>query len=265
MKGEKKGIVFIKIGGSVITDKTKPYSLKKSNLKKIVKKIKELYKKSKDLKLFILGHGSGSFGHYDASLYQKNPTILRAARIRYSTLKLHEIVYEELIKNNLPVFSFSPSSFVLSRDKDVSTLNLESFFVCLREGFIPLVYGDVIMDKKLGVTIYSTEYIFRIIASELLRRGFNIEEIIMISGEDGVYDKEGNLMRNLKWGDIKRVVFFKEEGFDVTGGIKAKVIELLNLAKSGIRGIIISSKNFCKQEFSLGSCKEVRCTIIDSR
>ena len=61
-----KDLILIKIGGSLITDKTKPYTTRPEVIKRIAKEIKEAVSE-KDVNL-IIGHGAGSFGHQSAMI-----------------------------------------------------------------------------------------------------------------------------------------------------------------------------------------------------
>ena len=60
--------VFLKLGGSLITDKDKPYTPRLDKLKELALEIKTVLDSTPDL-LLILGHGSGSFGHTAAKKY----------------------------------------------------------------------------------------------------------------------------------------------------------------------------------------------------
>ena len=57
-----KEIVFLKLGGSLITDKDKPYTPRLDKLANLSLEIKTVLDSIPELVL-ILGHGSGSFGH----------------------------------------------------------------------------------------------------------------------------------------------------------------------------------------------------------
>ncbi len=250
---KEKDVVFIKIGGSVITDKTKPHVLNEKDLHKIAKKIKALYDRTKKWRLFALGHGSGSFGHYEASLYQKKHTVLSASKIKHSASELHQIVFSELVENGIPVFSFSPASFILSNNGKVEDINLSFLDTVFKNGFIPLIYGDVIMDKNKMIHIFSTERVLELMILWLQKINYRVRKVIMISQETGVYDKNGDLIKILSKQNIKRLSFYDNQGFDVTGGMKLKAEQLVKLADRGIESVIINTENFCSPEFSLNS------------
>ncbi|HNB52006.1 MAG TPA: hypothetical protein PK530_08695, partial [Anaerolineales bacterium] len=58
---------FLKLGGSLITDKTKPGTVRADVLARLAGEIADVWREG-DLHL-ILGHGSGSFGHVPAKKY----------------------------------------------------------------------------------------------------------------------------------------------------------------------------------------------------
>jgi isopentenyl phosphate kinase len=59
------GLHIVKIGGSIITDKTKPLTFKKAVVKRLAREIKESNEE------IILVHGAGSFGHIFADRYKQ--------------------------------------------------------------------------------------------------------------------------------------------------------------------------------------------------
>ena len=67
-------IAILKLGGSILSDKNIPYSIKWDNLERIAMEIKnalDYYKsQNKDIRLIVV-HGGGSFGHPVAKKYLK--------------------------------------------------------------------------------------------------------------------------------------------------------------------------------------------------
>ena len=55
-------IQFLKLGGSLITDKSRPQTARLDVLERLASEIAQAYHKHPDLSL-VIGHGSGSFGH----------------------------------------------------------------------------------------------------------------------------------------------------------------------------------------------------------
>ena len=63
-------LILLKLGGSVITDKTQPFTARLDVIERLAAEIKAaLDERGDDLQL-IVGHGAGSFGHEVAAKYQ---------------------------------------------------------------------------------------------------------------------------------------------------------------------------------------------------
>ncbi|MBN1319078.1 MAG: hypothetical protein JXA42_26580, partial [Anaerolineales bacterium] len=58
-------VLFLKLGGSLITDKTRRETPRFDVIKWLAAEVREALDRRPDLKL-VIGHGSGSFGHFAA-------------------------------------------------------------------------------------------------------------------------------------------------------------------------------------------------------
>lgn len=240
----KKSIILIKIGGSLITDKQKPFTLKAEALEKVCN---EIHLAQKSGKLLILGHGGGSFPHFPAKKYkthlgiQDKSSYRGIAEVADAAARLNRIVIQTLMKKGVNAISIAPSSIFVSKNFIKDSLCTESVEEALRLGLLPVVYGDVILDREKGCTIYSTERVLGYIGLALKKHGYVIEKIIHCGQTNGVYDDNGNTIPliNLKTIDCMRHCLGESGGVDVTGGMTHKVEESLELAKQGIPGLII--------------------------
>jgi isopentenyl phosphate kinase len=230
-----KKLVLIKLGGSVITDKSKEYVVRKANLARLAKEIGSALKKS-NAKI-IIGHGAGSFAHTPASIYKTkegltNKKSLFGMSVTEEAARwLNGIVIKEFISQKLPVFPFSPASFLISDAKVYSKSYIDPIKKALEIGSLPVVYGDVVIDKKIGCTIFSTEKILSILAKALLR-DYKIR-IIYVTDVNGVHDEKGKTIPVITSKNFKSLKssIIGASGVDVTGGMLHKVEEGLKLAK----------------------------------
>ncbi len=105
-------MIIIKIGGSVITDKTKEYTFKTETMDKLAENIKKANKQ------IIIVHGAGSFGHILAKEYELNQGYKRLEQIKGFSLthekvqELNSLVLQSLQKNDIPAVSISPHSSI---------------------------------------------------------------------------------------------------------------------------------------------------------
>jgi len=236
-----KKLVFIKLGGSLITKKDKPMTARNGLIEQLAADIAVVIEKFPGY-AFVIGNGAGSFGHYQVVKYQlkegvRNPDQWKGvSEVHYSASELNTIVVKALLKNNVPVFKLQPSAMLTANDSQLASSNLDAFFKLLKTDLIPSVYGDIILDSTRGCTIFSTEKIFDILISEALIKGFSIEMVIHLSKVKGVLDTNGNIILEItkeNWPEIEKNIS-KTEGFDVTGGMKHKIEASLRYAEKGI-------------------------------
>ena len=240
-------LILIKLGGSIITDKNKEFVAKEDNIKRLAKEIK------KSQKVFfgkiIIGHGAGGFAHVPAKKYKTKDGIINSKSLIGMTItekaarQLNDILTNEFVKENLPIFPFSPASFLLSDAQSYSNSYFDPIKKALEINAIPVVYGDVIMDKKQGFTIFSTEKVFNVLVRELVK--FYKIRIILVSDVDGVYNKDGvtiPVITDKNFDQLKESIV-GAKGTDITGGMLHKVEESLKLAKEfGVETLIVNGK-----------------------
>lgn len=240
-----KPVVFIKIGGSLITDKSKPFTLDEESLALIVSEIGRAKKET--CKLLILGHGGGSFPHVPAQKYQTHLGVINKesyqgiAEVQEAAARLNRIVVKKLVEAGLPAVSISPSSCYLTSAGQVVKIFFEPIERLLKFEMLPVLYGDVVLDQEKGCCILSTESVLGSLALKLKEKGWPIEKIIHCGKTEGVYDKEGKTIPMINKENFPRYksILGGSGGIDVTGGMIHKVEESLKLADQGIPALII--------------------------
>ena len=110
-----KDLIFLKIGGSIITKKEIKYpEINKNNLKRICSEIAEAYNKC-DFNLVIV-HGAGSFGHPIVKKtginegITKSGQVLSFAETQLLQNKLNSEVCKVLQEYKLPAIPVQPSA-----------------------------------------------------------------------------------------------------------------------------------------------------------
>jgi len=237
-------IILIKLGGSLITDKTKPLTAKQKVIGRLMREIKESVKKLRKKKKIIIGHGSGSFGHYAAQKYGLK-TLGGLTEVHNSAAKLNRLVTDLGRKVGLPVISFPPSSWILARHQQPKKIFVKPIRVALKYNLIPIVFGDLIIDLVQQGVIFSTEKVFSVLIEALFKSNYRVEKIIHCGITDGVYNRSGEtipVITNKNFNQIKKNLT-QAQGFDITGGMIHKVEESLKLAqKYQIVSLIINGR-----------------------
>jgi isopentenyl phosphate kinase len=242
---KKNNLLVVKLGGSVITFKEKPLAPNYQAIDKIVNIIKELKKNSK----IIIVHGGGSFGHYWSVKYDMH-TMPSAyldegvAKVHESMIKLNSIIVEKFIALGIKPFSIQASSFVFNnlpcanRIFDIAEMIKDN-------DLIPITYGDVIYTSNGNFSILSGDSLMKII-SKFLKPKLSI----FTTNVDGIFDNviNGNLVskilldkdQNLLTNTFDNKIQFSEMKFDVTGGMKRKISESIEIVNSGVPVYLIN-------------------------
>ena len=244
-----KELVFLKLGGSLITDKTEPYTPHLDVIKDLAIEIATALQTQPNLRL-VIGHGAGSFGHVPASEYhtrdglpRSSPLIHRErdetedsywkgfAEVWYQAASLNRFVMKALHKAGVRTISLPPSSSVIASDGKVFVWETTPIRMALSSQIVPVIFGDVVFDEVRGGTILSTEDLFMHLAHAL-----NPERILLAGIESGVWEDFPARTRKIEkitpssYSEISEGVG-KSTGADVTGGMESKVDQMLELVQ----------------------------------
>jgi isopentenyl phosphate kinase len=227
-------LVFIKLGGSLITDKRVENSFRDAVVVRLAQEIRAALNVNPELKILV-GHGSGSFGHFAASQYKTIDGVhsqeeWRAfAHVATVAAELNSRVARVFDVAGLAVWRIQPSASAVSRDSDILQLSILPINAALEKNLLPLVYGDVALDEIKGGTIISTEKIFFYLAHHL-----PVDRILLLGEVEGVYDAEGKVVPEITPVNYPQIqsALGGSAGTDVTGGMETKVSDMLKLVQS---------------------------------
>ncbi len=231
---ESNELIFLKLGGSLITDKDSPRTARPEILARLAEEIAAARRSRPDLML-VLGHGSGSFGHTPARKYGTRQGVRGAqewlgfAEVWKEARALNQIVIEALVAAALPVIAIPPSAVVLARDGQPLRWDLAPLRAALDAGLVPLVNGDTIFDELRGGTILSTEDLFIYLAHHL-----RPARILLAGHEAGVwadYPARAHLIPTITPANFDSLAaqIGGSSSVDVTGGMLEKVRTMLEL------------------------------------
>lgn len=224
---------FLKLGGSLITDKNAVEAAQPEIIKRVAREIAAALIEAPDTQL-LLGHGSGSFGHVAASRYATRSGIRTReewhgfAHVSLVAARLNGLVAGALHAEGIPVMRFQPSATALCAAGRLLSMDVSSIQRALDAGLVPLVYGDVAFDRAIGGTIISTEEIFAFLSLELQPAS------IWLAGDvPGVLDVRGDVIPEITPANLAdiRQTLRGSGSIDVTGGMFSKVETMLNLCR----------------------------------
>ena len=232
--------VILKIGGSAITDKTEQLAAKTEIINRLAEEIKRA-----DLDNLIIVHGGGSFGHPTAAKYgikdgyKEDPTQkLGFAETHHVMTVLNGLVMDALIWHEVPAISIAPSSCILTNNGKIRFFDETVLKVMEKMLFKPVLYGDAVLDDKLGFTILSGDQLVAYLAIR-----YKASKIVVGVDTDGLFDADPKTNPNAKpykhltLAELKQIQpkIGKAAGTDVTGGMAGKIAELIPAIEQGVR------------------------------
>ncbi|MDQ3085102.1 MAG: isopentenyl phosphate kinase [Thermoproteota archaeon] len=237
MKGSN--LIIIKLGGSVVTFKEKPLTPNYDGIEKILGVLGEIKKNFK----IIIVHGGGSFGHYWSVKYDMHTkpypySDLGVSVVHESMIKLNHIIINKFIESKLKPYSLQPSAFVFNSTADPARIH-DILDMITENDLIPITFGDVIHTSGNNFSILSGDTIMSMLCSEL-----HPKFSIFTTNVDGLYSDmtKGEIVREIQVDktDISNILSEGKEkiersdsSFDVTGGMKRKMTESIQIANSG--------------------------------
>lgn len=242
-------LYFLKLGGSLITDKNRPHTARPEILARLAAEIAAGLRANPALRLLV-GHGSGSFGHVAGGRYGTRQGVsspeqwLGFLEVWREAAALDRLVVDALHAAGLPAIVFPPSSGAISRNGIIQSWDVTPLQAALQAGLLPLVYGDVAFDAVRGGTILSTEDVF-----DYLEVKLRPQRLLLTGLEPGVWEDYPactRLVDQITPVSLEKVstALGGSSGMDVTGGMASKVQQSLRLVQRspGLEVLIFSSE-----------------------
>ncbi len=230
-------VIFLKLGGSLITDKRTPGAARLDVIERLAQEVSAALVEAPDLRL-VLGHGSGSFGHVVARQYGTRNGVHNAhewrgyAEVSRAAARLNRLVADAFGAAGVPVWSLAPSASALCRGGELQTLADRPISEALRQGLVPLVYGDVALDEALGGTIVSTEEVFGWLARRLRPAWILLAGMVDgVFARDPLADPTAPPVPLLTTADPAMSGLGGSHATDVTGGMASKVEAMRTLVQ----------------------------------
>ncbi len=223
-------MILIKLGGSIITNKEKPLSVRRKTINNLAKSLKKINEP------MIIVHGGGSYGHYWSVKYnmhtkEKKYDLRGVAIVKNSMIELNKIILDSLLKNRLNPYCLPPTGF-MSGNKPISK-KVKEIEKIAKSGLIPVTYGDALWYGQKKTYILSGDKVMTYLAKILRPR-----LCIFVLNEDGLYSdlKSKKLIYELR--DKRHLI--SENKMDVTGGMTRKVEEALKISKIGMNVFFVN-------------------------
>lgn len=253
-------MILIKLGGSVITDKTQYHKFNQEQTSRLCKEIAEAGKGC------IIVHGAGSFGHMLAKKYALDKGMVdfgqipAVAQTQFDVRELSSMVIKELLNVGMPAVSVPPGSCFMMDDGKLIISDDEAIRCLAGIGVMPVMFGDVVMDRSKGFGICSGDQIM-----ERLAEIFRPSRIVFVSDIDGLYTSDPKIDENAEFipvvnEETLKTVNAETHVDDVTGGVRGKMESMLNMCNEK-RDCVLVNGTVPGRLLSLLKGEDVTCTI----
>lgn len=247
-------VSLVKFGGGLITDKSVVETPRRDVIANLAHAFAEA-RATSDCS-WVLGHGSGSFGHQAASgsilakpahspprACESAADRLAVSRTADAAARLHRIVVDALLASSVPCFSWLVSS-VASGSSGRPANCARGLIRLLVEGLVPVTMGDVVVGGPGGTEIWSTERVLSLVAKELAATGWKVDRVLWFGNTDGILDARGVVIDEIDSNDLEgvRSVATGSAGVDVTGGMRLRLDTCAALAASGVESWVLDGR-----------------------
>ncbi len=273
----KKQIIIIKLGGSILTDKNTPYSMRNEVINSLISQISDNYQTSNQPKIIVV-HGAGSFGHPIANSFSiqnglnlniPNQT-LGLTKTNQSVKKLNTKIVDGFLSRDIPVLSLTTSSVFFQENSVLKFTGFNQIGSLLDLGIIPILFGDILLHDPKNFSIISGDrVIFEICKSfsSSVNAKYKINKIIFCFDKDGIIisntEKDSKVIQNIKSKDLNLISLKKfEDSIDVTGNIKGKLEEIKKICELGIPVQLINGQKPNLLSKAMKN-EEILSTLID--
>lgn len=232
---------LVKLGGSVLTDKSRLRTPRRAAIARLGR---ELAASEESL---IVVHGAGSFGHILARRYglherfRGKDQIAGSARVQRDVKLLNGLVIDSLLRAGLAPVSLPPSAVLTMDDGHVASFDTKVFRDYLVLGLTPVSFGDVVRDRSRGLSVCSGDSVMLELA-----KVFRPSRVLFVADVDGLYtaDPKGRrdavLLKAMRSSDLARIDFAPPGPTDITGSIEAKARRMIEIASVAGESLLLN-------------------------
>ena len=252
-------MIIVKLGGSVITDKTRPLTARPRAIAALAGAVARLGEP------LVAVHGGGSFGHYWSVRHDMHtrPAVhdpAAVAAVKNSMVDLNAIVLRGMAARGIATYAVPPHALVGPGGAGRGAALREVGSIA-ESGLVPVTYGDALWRRGGKTYILSGDSLAAMLAARLRPR-----LVIFATNVDGLYSdmRTRRLIRRIGPGEARELSGARggrgraataaaagrppgaaaaaaaAAGPDATGGIWRKVRESSRIAMSGISAALVN-------------------------
>jgi isopentenyl phosphate kinase len=223
---------MLKLGGSVITDKSAHCTANRDQLATIARSIARARTDG-----MVVVHGAGSCGHPEAKRYNLDVGAVTGQTegifvTHRAVSRLNEEVVATLRGQGVAAIGVHPLHTAIADNGRLVAFECRHLETMLDLGMVPVIHGDVVMDLSKGACIVSGDQLVRYLAV-----GLSISRVGLATDVPGVLDGE-RVVSEITRDTMPALRIGNSMHTDVTGGMRGKINELLELSDAGVGSAI---------------------------
>jgi isopentenyl phosphate kinase len=238
---------MLKIGGSILTDRSQFCVPRTRMVQAYAELILQHWGELAHHLILILG--GGAFGHKVVERFALHHGSSQSPIADWTmlTLRIFEwkaLFIETLRELGVPAYPFHMPSLICLDRAEIVSVHLEPIRDALRAGLLPVLTGDLILDRTLGYTLFSSDRV----PEALVAGGLVAQRVAFFANCPGLLrarDAPETLVEEVTAENYQelRPQAGASEFFDVTGGMGAKFDVLVRLARQGIEGLLTDGRD----------------------
>jgi len=230
-------LIVLKLGGSLLTDKSKAYKLREEVLKAVAVEIKECIDLGL-IKSLVIVHGVGSFGHPPVLKYnlhkgfRNKDQLISMSKTQQIVNEFRKTIATTFLEEGIPINLMHASSMVVGNKMVISDYTFNSLKGFLSLGMVPLIGGDMMYDTSMGFSVCGGDQL-----AVLLSRVVHAKQLIFATDVLGVFDKDPKLethaqiLREININEIEQLFSKPNETAktDASGKMRGKLLSLVSI------------------------------------
>jgi len=246
-----KEVLVFKLGGSLLTDKSTPYTLREDVIKSVAVEIKECIDLGL-IKNLVIVHGVGSCGHHPVLKYnlhkgfRNKDQLISMSKTQQIVNIFRKTIAKTFLEEGIPINLMHASSMVVGTKMVITDYTFNSLQGFLSLGMVPLIGGDMMYDTSMGFSVCGGDQL-AVVLSRVLRAN----RLLFATDVAGVFDKDpklgehAQLLREININEVEHLLSKASESpkTDASGKMRGKLHSLTSikdLIREGLDVAILS-------------------------
>ena len=244
-------LIVLKLGGSLLTDKSTAYRLREDVIKAVAIEIKECIDLGL-IKALVIVHGVGSFGHPPVLKYnlhkgfRSKDQLISMSKTQQIVNEFRKTIATTFLKEGIPINLMHASSMLVGSKMVITDITFNSLKGFLSLGMVPLIGGDMMFDDSMGFSVCSGDQL-----AVVLSRVLHAKQLLFATDVPGVFDKDPKsgehpkLLREINLNEIAHLFGNSNETIntDASGKMWGKLLSLASIKdqiQEGLEVVILS-------------------------